>query len=298
MSFYESTDEAILVSVIVPVFNDWDLVPDLISKLEAQDYNNTCFELLLVDNGSESIPFHLKWPKWVRIVECRTPGSYAARNFGINLAKGKLLAFTDADCRPSPQWLYSGVQVFEKKYFQKLIVAGDVSIRPRDFKRMTRCEVFDAILGLPQKRYVSRGYAITANLFVPAFTFREVGFFDENRFSGGDAAFCRRAVSKGWELYFCKKANVVHPARREWNELATKQRRVKGAQILSGSILRRSIYTIATFFPPLRQIFYLFSSRGFTLRQRLSAFWILMKLWGVGVKEVFKICSGSKPERR
>ncbi|MEQ8961723.1 MAG: glycosyltransferase family A protein, partial [Coleofasciculus sp. C2-GNP5-27] len=38
-----------------------------------------------------------------------TPGSYAARNKGISLAKGEVIAFTDADCIPDAKWLESGL---------------------------------------------------------------------------------------------------------------------------------------------------------------------------------------------
>jgi hypothetical protein len=171
-------------------------------------------------------------------------------------------------------------------------------MEPRDWSNMTRSEVFDVIMGLPQERYVSRGYAVTANLFVPAEAFNEVGLFDEKRFSGGDAEFCRRAGAKGWQLYYCREAAVVHPARRNWQELKIKQQRVKGGQLSSGPAKRRIMYAIITFLPPLRQGYFILASGKLTLGYRISAGWTLMKLWGVGMAEVLKLLAGGSPERR
>jgi len=76
-------------------------------------------------------------------------------------------------------------------------------------------EVFDVIMILPQEHYVRRGYAVTANLFVPAAAFDEIGLFDEQRFSGGDAEFCCRASSQGWRLPYHPEARAIYPASKD-----------------------------------------------------------------------------------
>lgn len=287
------------VTVVVPVFNHWDLIPGLLEKLNEQTLDKDAFEFLIVDNGSEFLPQDLVLPRWARLMVCATPGSYAARNMGIRSARGALLAFTDADCLPSPQWLQRGLDAYRGDLLADLLlVAGGVSMKPSDRLNMTRSEVFDVLMGLPQERYVRRGYAVTANLFVPAAAFMDVGFFDEARFSGGDAEFCRRAVSKGWQLQYCDAAEVVHPARKSWHELKLKQQRVKGGQLTSGTTSRRLMYAVAAFTPPLRQCFYALSSKKLTLKHRLSACRTLLQLWIVGISEVIKLLVGGKPERR
>ncbi|WP_353057092.1 glycosyltransferase family A protein [Microbulbifer sp. VAAF005] len=37
--------------------------------------------------------------------KCKKPGSYAARNKGVELAEGDWLIFTDADCLPDSKWI-------------------------------------------------------------------------------------------------------------------------------------------------------------------------------------------------
>lgn len=287
------------VSVIVPIFNHWALVPALLEGLEQQILDKDAFELLLVDNGSDYIPDNIDLPGWARVLFCDKPGSYAARNVGVRSAKGALLAFTDADCLPSPPWLQQGLALSRNGgEGVRMLIAGGVQMEPLDWSCMTESEAFDVIMGLPQERYVSHGYAVTANLFVPAAAFEQAGLFDEKRFSGGDAEFCRRAGSRGWGLVYCAEARVVHPARREWSELKTKQRRVKGGQLTAGPVRRRLMYGIATVVPPLRQCYFALSSDRLGLARRLRVCIVLFRLWGVSLAEMLRIFGGGRPERR
>ena len=54
---------AALVSVIVPVFRHWDLVPALLDALAAQVPGAGPFEILLVDNDAGAPP-----PPWIPLV--------------------------------------------------------------------------------------------------------------------------------------------------------------------------------------------------------------------------------------
>lgn len=284
------------ISVIVPVFNHWSLVPALLDALSRQSIGTDRFELLLVDNGSDHVP-ELRLPPWARLLHCATPGSYAARNLAVDAVHSPLLAFTDADCRPRPQWLAELIAQAAADDCRSL-VAGGVVMEPQDWNAMTPSEVFDVVMGLPQQRYVSHGYAVTANLLIPAQAFRQVGPFDASRFSGGDAEFCRRAVSSGWRLRYCAAAEVVHPARREWHELCIKQRRVKGGQLTAGPLRRRWLYGLVTLLPPLRQCMFALRSGRLGMPQRLQVCVMLLRLWGVGLREMIRVLQGGRPERR
>lgn len=286
-----------VVSVIVPIFNHWALVSALLKRLELQAVDDGFFELLLIDNGSDFIPDDLALPSWARILLCETPGSYAARNVGVRAAQGRVLAFTDADCLPDPEWLRLGLGRLECAD-ERTLVAGDVRMEPQDWASMSSAEAYDVVMGLPQARYVSHGYAVTANLFIPASAFEQVGLFDERRFSGGDAEFCRRAGAQRWTLLFCAEAVVVHPARQHWIELKTKQRRVKGGQLTAGSMRRRLLYGVATVMPPLRQCYFALSSDRLRPTARLRVCLVLLRLWGVGLSEMLRIFLGGLPERR
>ena len=67
-------------SVLVPVYEQWDLVPKLLACLAAQTFPQDRFEVILADNGSPNFAPPAALPVNVRIVSCPQPGSYAARN--------------------------------------------------------------------------------------------------------------------------------------------------------------------------------------------------------------------------
>lgn len=109
-------DNQILVSIIVPVFNAQKSLPPLFRSLSGQTYPHQLTEILFVDNGSTDGTSQLikKFTHatdiTVRIVEeFDCPGSYAARNKGIEHANGQILAFTDADCIPEKDWIAHAV---------------------------------------------------------------------------------------------------------------------------------------------------------------------------------------------
>lgn len=93
------------LSVIIPVRDD-ARIRECLKGLFASDPDITAnLEVLVVDNGpSEEIRAVVSEFPAQYVVELRR-GSYAARNRGIEQARGDILIFTDADCVPPPTWL-------------------------------------------------------------------------------------------------------------------------------------------------------------------------------------------------
>jgi hypothetical protein len=103
------------VSVVVPVRDRRALLRALLDALAAQTYDD--FEVVVVDDGSVdgsaeeaeagagSVP--------VRVVRGEGGGAVAARQAGVAVARGTILAFTDSDCVPEPGWLEAGVAAID-----------------------------------------------------------------------------------------------------------------------------------------------------------------------------------------
>ena len=94
------------VSVVIPVYNDSVRLKTCLQALEAQTYPKEVYEVIVVDNGSdESIePVVAEFPQARASYETH-PGSYAARNKGVSISRGEVLAFTDLDDILAPDWI-------------------------------------------------------------------------------------------------------------------------------------------------------------------------------------------------
>lgn len=283
-------------SVIVPVYEHWHLIPHLLCCLAVQTLEQKKFEVLLVDNGSQHFAPPRILPPNVRVFRCETPGSYAARNHAMAQAKGEWLIFTDADCLPQKGWLEALTQKMDSEKWHQAIFAGAIHMRVSSAKPNIY-EMYDLVKGIPQAWYVSRGYAVTANLAVPTELARRLGGFDASRFSGGDAEFARRAVAAGSTLHYVEDAIVEHPVRSDWQALTTKARRIKGAQLTTGTKMQRATWLFRTYTPPL-VAFYRFLTTQQPLRYRLAAVLMQMGLWGVEMREALYLAFDRQVERR
>ena len=286
-----------MLSVIVPVFNQWDRVQDLLACMARQTLDQQAWELLLIDNGSKSISLPEVLPGNARMLQCEQAGSYAARNHGAAEAQGDFLVFTDADCLPADDWLERLRGIAASMVTESCLCAGAVKMIS-DSDKPSASEIYDLVKGIPQQRYVSQGWATTANLMVPRTVFENLGGFDVTRFSGGDADFCRRAVASGVGLKYLPEAIVQHPTRKEWSDLVTKVRRMKGGQIAAGTKAQRLTWSVRTMIPPFRPSWHCLTAAHAPWRYRWVAVGVQWRLWLVGLQEMFRLIFGGAPERR
>ena len=277
-----------VLSVIVPVYRDSTRLALLLAALRAQEAVPwIAFELIIVDNdpnGPDPVPELPSLPFAATLLGCERPSSYAARNAGAGIATGHFFVFTDADCRPAPDWLAAIMQAVAKT--PDSILAGEVRLDPGPAPN--RWAIFDTVRGIPQAAFVRRGYGATANLTVARNVFEQLGRFADGRLSGGDAEFCRRAGAQGISITFLPDAVVHHPARDTRLALVTKARRIKGGQVATGPVARRILWSLRSLVPPLREMLgYLFSS--YSLLWRLRACQVRLELWGVELAELMRL---------
>lgn len=217
----DRTARADSVSVVVPVHDDRAGLRRCLAALAAQD--RPADEVVVVDSASTP-PLTLPdlAPPSTRLVRVEEPGSYRARNAGIEVATGSVVAFTDADCVPRADWLATGLVALDRADR----VAGEVDVVPRPGRRRTAVERFELMFAFPQDHYVrAEGFGVTANLLVRRAVLDDVGPFDATLTSAGDAEWGRRATAAGWSLVHAPEVVVRHDARRSWRELVAKRRR-------------------------------------------------------------------------
>lgn len=211
------------VSVIVPHYNDLASLDLCLSALQAQTYPADRFEVIVADNTSPAGPEAVERAiaGRARLVTVAERGAGPARNGGVAIAGGDILAFTDADCIPSPEWLAQGIAALERDDF----VGGGMRVLVDDERRVSGAEAFELVFAFDNQTYVERkGFTVTANLFCPAALFRQVGGFRVG--VSEDLDWSHRARDAGFRIGYAPQALVSHPARRDWRELTAKWRRL------------------------------------------------------------------------
>lgn len=287
----------IKISIIVPVFEQWEYVPEFLDCLRRQTYPMQDVEVLLVDNGSRDIKVPDDLPHNVKVHYSDTRGAYAARNHGVRQSCGDWLVFTDADCLPHESWLGELICAFRSAELGNSLIAGRVNCISENGEP-SLYEIYDIVRGIPQEHYVSRGYAATANLAAPRAIITGIGGFNDSLYSGGDADLCRRATQQGATVVYVESAVVSHRTRSSWSEIATKARRVKGGQLTAKSMAYKLWVYIRTILSPCITIIRFVRNRQFPVRYRLLAGFVYFRVWGVELAELIRVSFGGEPERR
>jgi glycosyltransferase involved in cell wall biosynthesis len=104
-----------LISVIMPAFNCEDFIAQSIASVLAQDYEN--FELIIVDDGStdRTVDIARSFGPPVTVMQQSNGGAAAARNHGMEAARGEYIGFLDADDIWHPQKLSSQCAYIEDR---------------------------------------------------------------------------------------------------------------------------------------------------------------------------------------
>jgi cellulose synthase/poly-beta-1,6-N-acetylglucosamine synthase-like glycosyltransferase len=199
-----------LITAVVPVTGATDLQNLGLQNLDLQNLGQ---QNLGVTYQVKTSP--IQQPRILYRATSGRCGPAAARNLGWKMASGEIIAFTDDDCIPEPDWLSNGLSAF---------VDGVAGVSGR------------TVVPLPQNptdyelnaTALQRSDFITANCFYRRKVLEEVGGFDE-RFAtawreDSDLYFTIR--ERNYSLAWASGAVVVHPVRPEkWGSSLRQQRK-------------------------------------------------------------------------
>lgn len=223
------TKDRPVASVIIPAYRSWGVLRHCLDALQAQTCAPQEFEILIANNDpADRMPAGYELPANARVIDAPRAGSYAARNRAISEARGDWLLFTDTDCIPEPNWVEGVLSVARNSDFSSRI-AGGIEVVPAG-KAWTAQERYDSLIWLRQEDYVQAGWGTTANLSAHRTLFDRVGPFSEITYSGGDKEWNGRAAAAGSGIVYVPDALIKHPARRTFEELAQKKRRIVGGR--------------------------------------------------------------------
>lgn len=206
-------DEAVRISVVIPTCRRPALLARCLAVLLAQRFDARAYEIIVVDDGrcdeTRSVVNALAPQGAAPRVRYLRPeqgrhGPAVARNRGWRAAVGPLIAFTDDDTVPDPDWLACGEWALRGGH---VAICGRVHVPvgqpPTDHELMTR--------GLESAQFV------TANAFVRKSALARVGGFDE-RFTRAwreDSDLQFRLMREAGAVGRSAEASVTHPVRPE-----------------------------------------------------------------------------------
>lgn len=202
-------------SIVIPTYARPRRLAACLQSLALLDYPRDRFEVILVDDGSETppetavAPFHDRLD--VTLLTQPHAGPAAARNTGAGRAKGDFLAFTDDDCAPAPDWLQALAVRFAK--------APEHAIGGRTLNALPNNPYSTASHLLAAYFYTHHNtdpgqarFLASNNLALPANRFHAVGGFDTTfpRAAAEDRDLCDRWLRRGHGMTYAPEVLVHH----------------------------------------------------------------------------------------
>ncbi|SNS23760.1 Glycosyltransferase involved in cell wall bisynthesis [Belliella buryatensis] len=239
-----------MISVIIPTYKDDERLSKCLQALENQTLGKSEFEVIIVNNcPSESLDIDFTKIKTlnVRCFSEAIPGSYAARNKGILESKRDILAFTDSDCLPEPNWLKVAHSFLGSNSLQNTgILTGPVRLFYHDPKRLSPAEIYEKYTAFHTEAYAKQGFAVTANWVSYKSVIQKFGGFNAKLKSNGDSELSG-IISKHHKIIYIPDLIVNHPARYKTEDLIQKyKRRIGGTynRLYEGRNLNFAMYIL------------------------------------------------------
>jgi GT2 family glycosyltransferase len=202
-------------SIVIPTYARLRQLATCLQSLARLDYPRDRFEVIVVDDGSETPPEavvasfcgHLD----VTLLKQAHAGPAAARNTGASHARGKFLAFTDDDCAPALDWLQSLAARFAGA--PDCAIGGrTLNALPDNLYSTASQLIVDVVYAHYNVNPDQASFLATNNLAIPADRFQAIGSFDAAffPFASEDRDFCNRWLHHGYRMIYAPEVLVYH----------------------------------------------------------------------------------------
>ncbi|MDD5565874.1 MAG: glycosyltransferase, partial [Candidatus Omnitrophica bacterium] len=233
-----------MVSIIVATKDNAATIVKCITSLLSVDYGT--YEILIVNDGSTDMTKELllQFGQRLKIIENeRSLGPAQARNIAAQHAKGRYVAFTDADCIVDTRWLKELLRGFE--VFPEAVSCGGVQLLPED------ATIFEKKVFVLMKKagflteYIKSSGAssitevrhnASCNVMYRRDDFLKIGGFLSGLWPGEDVELDYRLRKTGKKTIFNPKAIVFHYRPRQLSAFLKMMLRYGWAQ---GMLVRR-----------------------------------------------------------
>jgi O-antigen biosynthesis protein len=203
------------ISVVIAAYNAAATLDDCLASVSQLTYPD--YEVIVVNDGStdatgDIADRYATIDPRLRVVHTANGGLSVARNVGLAEARGEIVAYTDADCRVDPDWLYYLALTLINK---PVVGVGGPNLVPPDDGWVARC--VGQAPGGPTHILLSDEVAEHipgCNMAFWKWALDELaGFNPVYRQAGDDVDICWRLQARGYGLGFSPAAIVWHHRR-------------------------------------------------------------------------------------
>ncbi len=192
------------ISIIIPALNEEENIGPCLAALENSLLpQGMSREIIVADNGSSDRTVSLAQETRAKVVVKKGIPIGALRNFGVSLAQGDLLAFVDADCLVSRQWLSAALACIRR---EAAAAVGSHHLLPPEAGWLAQTgEIIQR-----HKIGLKTTYIPSGNLIVARQAFSAVGGFDESIQTNEDVDLCRRLRKSGYKIFADLQIEAIH----------------------------------------------------------------------------------------
>lgn len=237
------------ISVCVPTTR-WDTVGATIRAIRRQTWMD--WELIVLGQGARepleaAVQQASAGDERVRYVQLQDRGLSLARNAALAMVAGSVVAFTDDDCEPRPDWLQTLAAAFLAD--PELGLVGGAVVSPETRGRLTSCPTIspaEALYdpALDHKRPPAGWDWIGANFAIRRDVAEQVGTFDECLGAGADfpaaedTDYKLRLEAAGVRMLSTPRSAVVHTygVRKGWAVLRSQKNYATGNGGMAGKL--------------------------------------------------------------
>ncbi|HXV59739.1 MAG TPA: glycosyltransferase, partial [Vicinamibacteria bacterium] len=198
------------ISVVVCSYNGGRTIRECCEGLRKLDYPN--FEVIVIDDGSTDATAAIAREYGFFVISTENRGLSKARNTGLELATGEIVAYIDDDAYPDPHWLTYLAETFSTTSH---VGVGGPNITPLDDGPVAQCVANSP--GNPTHVLLTDEEAEHlpgCNMAFRREALAAIGGFDPYfRVAGDDVDVCWRLRDRGWTLGFSPSAMVWHHRR-------------------------------------------------------------------------------------
>jgi GT2 family glycosyltransferase len=211
------------VSVVIPAYRSAATIAGTLTALRTQRFRD--FETVVVDSSPDDATAGavagFGEVRLVRSEERLLP--HGARNHGARAARGAIVAFTDPDCVPAPDWLERLVAAHDRRH---PLVGGAIVPHRDDDGWRVRAIHRTKFVGAAAGPAGPRRDLASANLSFEAALLDRLGPLEDDLFCG-DTEWCWRARAAGVTPWFEPAAVVTHVHERSIGAFL-RERRARG----------------------------------------------------------------------